>query len=114
MKVFEEKEIIPREILLMIPQESAKYYQMISFYKDDKFLYVGMVNPTSSEAQNALKFIAQGLGLSLKIFVIKYSDFLRYLKSYTTFGEEVTLALSQIRQQAERQARTIRQKQLLI
>jgi len=113
MKVFEEKEIIPREILLMIPQESAKYYQMISFYKDDKFLYVGMVNPTSSEAQNALKFIAQGLGLSLKIFVIKYSDFLRYLKSYTTFGEEVTLALSQIRQQAERQARTIRQKTII-
>ena len=85
MKVFEEKEVIPREILLIIPQESAKYYQMISFYKDDKFLYVGMVNPTSSEAQNALKFIVQGLGLSLKIFVIKYSDFLRYLKSYTTF-----------------------------
>lgn len=113
MKVFEEKEIIPREILLIIPQESAKYYQMISFYKDDKFLYVGMVNPTSSEAQNALKFIAQGLGLSLKIFVIKYSDFLRYLKSYTTFGEEVTLALSQIRQQAERQARTIRQKTII-
>lgn len=113
MKVFEEKEIIPREILLIIPQESAKYYQMISFYKDDKFLYVGMVNPTSSEAQNALKFIAQGLGLSLKIFVIKYSDFLRYLKSYTTFGEEVTLALSQIRQQAERQARTTRQKTII-
>ncbi len=113
MKVFEEKEIIPRETLLIIPQESAKYYQMISFYKDDKFLYVGMVNPTSSEAQNALKFIAQGLGLSLKIFVIKYSDFLRYLKSYTTFGEEVTLALSQIRQQAERQARTTRQKTMI-
>jgi type IV pilus assembly protein PilB len=86
---------------------------MISFYKDDKFLYVGMVNPTSSEAQNALKFIAQGLGLSLKIFVIKYSDFLRYLKSYTTFGEEVTLALSQIRQQAERQVRTTRQKTMI-
>ena len=113
MKVFEEKEIIPRETLLIIPQESAKYYQMISFYKDDKFLYVGMVNPTSSEAQNALKFIAQGLGLSLKIFVIKYSDFLRYLKSYTTFGEEVTLALSQIRQQAERQVRTTRQKTMI-
>ncbi|HOM68543.1 MAG TPA: hypothetical protein PLA57_02035, partial [Candidatus Paceibacterota bacterium] len=31
MKIFEEKEIIPREILLIIPQESAKYYQMISF-----------------------------------------------------------------------------------
>ena len=113
MKVFEEKEVIPRETLLIIPQESAKYYQMISFYKDDKFLYVGMVNPTSSEAQNALKFIVQGLGLSLKIFVIKYSDFLRYLKSYTTFGEEVTLALSQIRQQAERQARTTRQKTMI-
>ena len=113
MKVFEEKEVIPRETLLIIPQESAKYYQMISFYKDDKFLYVGMVNPTSSEAQNALKFIVQGLGLSLKIFVIKYSDFLRYLKSYTTFGEEVTLALSQRRQQAERQVRTTRQKTMI-
>ncbi|HRS47913.1 MAG TPA: GspE/PulE family protein [Candidatus Paceibacterota bacterium] len=113
MKIFEEKEIIPREILLIIPQESAKYYQMISFGKDDKFLYVGMVNPSSSEAQNALKFIAQGLGLSLKVFVIKYSDFLRYLKSYTTFGEEVTLALSQIKQQVEGQVRTTRQKSII-
>ena len=113
LKIFEEKEIIPRETLLIIPQESAKYYQMISFGKDDKFLYVGMVDPTSSEAQNALKFIAQGLGLNLKIFVIKYSDFLKYLKSYTTFGEEVTLALSQIRQQIEGQTRVTKQRSII-
>lgn len=101
LKRFSEEEKIPRETLLLIPQQSARHYQMIAFNKDDNFIYVGMVRPENSEAQQALKFIAKGMGLGVKIFVISSSDLNRFLSGYSSFGEEVASALEILRRQAK-------------
>lgn len=102
IKEFAEDEVIPREILLLIPYESARHYQMLAFQKEGKVLSVGMVHPEKTEAQQALKFIAQGLGLNLKIFLISNSDFNRLRQNYTSLGEELASSLAALKEQAEK------------
>jgi type IV pilus assembly protein PilB len=101
---FAEDEVISRETLLLIPQQSAQHYQMIAFSKDDQNLYVGMARPENNEAQQAVKFIAQGLGLGIKIFVVSSADVMRFVKGYTSFGDEMARALASIKRQAQESA----------
>ncbi|MEW5805607.1 MAG: ATPase, T2SS/T4P/T4SS family [Patescibacteria group bacterium] len=101
VKNFVDDETVPREVLLLIPYESSRHYQMLAFQKDGKALFVGMVHPENSEAQQALKFIAKGLGLDLKIFLISNKDFTRLRQGYTSFGEEVAGSLAVLKKQAE-------------
>ncbi|MFN7088319.1 MAG: GspE/PulE family protein, partial [Candidatus Paceibacteria bacterium] len=99
VKFFEKDEIVPREILTLIPEESARHYRMLAFARDYDSLWVGMLNPEDVKAQEALKFIAQKLNLTLKIAVISPSDLYRQLKNYRTFGEEISKALAEIQKQ---------------
>ncbi|OGY39345.1 MAG: hypothetical protein A2418_01610 [Candidatus Brennerbacteria bacterium RIFOXYC1_FULL_41_11] len=101
VKFFGDEESIPREILLLIPFESSRHYEMIAFAKDAGVLQVGMVNPEESSAQQALKFIAQGLGLDLKIHLILKKDLEKLSKGYTSFGEEISKTLKSLQQQAQ-------------
>jgi type IV pilus assembly protein PilB len=99
LKVFGEDEIVPRETLLLIPLQSAKHYAMVAFHKDAKNLYVGMVRPENPDAQSALQFIAQGLGLDVQISVIAKPDFERLVKRYGSMGEDMAKMLASIKQQ---------------
>ncbi|HCI05654.1 MAG: Type IV-A pilus assembly ATPase PilB [Parcubacteria group bacterium GW2011_GWC1_45_9] len=101
IKSFGDSEAIPREIMLLIPFESSRHYEMLAFAKEKGALHVGMIHPEQNEAQSALKFIAQGLGLDLKIFLISKKDFERLRKGYTSFGEEVASSLQALKKQAE-------------
>jgi type IV pilus assembly protein PilB len=114
VKNFSDEEKVPREVLLLIPYESSRYYQMIAFQKDNRDLYVGMVHPENSEAQQALKFIAQGLGLNLKIFLISPKDFARLRKDYTSFGEEVVSSLAALKKQSKESSRAFSNQQKII
>lgn len=99
VKFFEKDEVIPKEALSLIPEESARHYAMIAFGRDEEGLWVGMLDPDDLRAQEALKFIAQKLGLSLKIFIVTPSDLYRMWKGYQTFGEEVSRALAELQRQ---------------
>lgn len=96
VKLFARDEVIPREILTLIPEESARSYKVIAFAKDYDTVSIGMVHPDDIKAQEALKFIAQKLNLALKIFVITSTDFDRYAQTYQTFTEEIQKALAAI------------------
>ena len=50
---------VPLKILELIPEDSAKYYRMIPFAKQEGTLDVGMVYPEDPKAQEALKFLAR-------------------------------------------------------
>jgi type IV pilus assembly protein PilB len=99
VKFFEKDEEVPREVMLLIPEDSARHYGLLAFKKEGDVLHVGMVLPDDVRAQEALKFIAQKLGLSIALSVITPSDLARYHRNYRTFADEIRMALEALQRQ---------------
>lgn len=88
VKIFSKTEIIPQNVLNLIPEDTARHYGFIAFNKEDSILDVGMVYPNDSKSQEAVKFITERLDLKLKVSIIIPSDFKNILKQYQTFAKE--------------------------
>jgi len=88
VKIFSKTEIIPQNVLNLIPEDTARHYGFIAFNKGDDVLDVGMVYPDDTKAQEAVKFIVERLGLKIKVSIITLSDFKNILKQYQTFAKE--------------------------
>ena len=84
------------DTLKIIPEESAAHYQMVPLDIKDGLLEVGMVDPTSIEAKDALSFITAKEGLSYKIFVISEITFDEMLKTYNGLTGQVKDALDDL------------------
>lgn len=95
---------VPFEILKNIPEESAKFYQVVPLASKDEMLEVGMINPDDVTAQEALKFIASRLNIPFKIFLITPSDLKSVLAEYKGLGGEVTSALSEFEKELEEES----------
>ena len=52
-------EQVPLKILELIPEETARYYEMIPLNKVGKVLEVGMIYPEDLKSQEALKFLSR-------------------------------------------------------
>ena len=96
---FLEGRKVPFEILKHIPEESAKFYQVAPLDQKEGMLEVGMVNPDDVGAQEALKFIASRLNISLRIFLITPTDLDAVLGEYKGLSGEVTRALSEFEEE---------------
>ncbi len=83
------------EVLKDVPEESARFYRFVPLSRDENVLQVGMVSPDDVKAQNALKFIANRLGITVKISLIGERDFEAIIDEYKSIGGEVTHALSE-------------------
>ena len=88
VKIFSKTEIVPQNVLNLIPEDTARHYGFIAFNREDNVLDVGMVYPDDTKAQEAVKFIVERLNLKLKISIIIPSDFKNILKQYQTFAKE--------------------------
>lgn len=99
VKFFEKDEEVPREVMLLLPEDSARHYGLLAFAKDDGSLHVGMTLPDDVKAQEALKFIAQKLGLSIVLYAVMPSDIARYHRNYRTFSDEIRFALEALARQ---------------
>lgn len=84
------------EVLRNIPEDSAAYYRFAPLGVADGVLEVGITNPESIEARDALQFIATKLGMPFKIFLISEDDFKTIFESYRGLKGEVTKALSEL------------------
>ncbi|MFH1780689.1 MAG: GspE/PulE family protein [Candidatus Nealsonbacteria bacterium] len=89
-------EDVPLEILELIPQESAKYYNMIPLSQKEKTLEVGMVYPEDLRAQEALKFLSRQGKFNYRVVLISLTTFNSILKQYQTLKKEVTQALEEL------------------
>jgi len=89
-------EEVPLEVLELIPQESAKYYNMIPLSQKEKTLEVGMVYPEDLRAQEALKFLSRQGKFNYKVVLISLTTFDNILKQYSTLKKEVTMALEEL------------------
>jgi type IV pilus assembly protein PilB len=108
------KEVLIEEILLpileSIPEETAKYYQMVPLSKKGNFLEIGMPYPEDLKAQEALKFLAQQNKFNYEIFLITPATFNKLLKQYRTLKKEVTTALKELEKGLELEEAKIKPK----
>lgn len=87
---------VPLEILELIPEETAKYYQMIPLGRKENLLEVGMVYPEDLKAQEALKFFARQQNFNFQVCLIAPTAFNNLLKQYRTLKKEVGRALEEL------------------
>lgn len=96
-------EQIKPEALKIIPENTAEFYKLVPFDKEDNILRVGILNPEDNDALEALKFIAQDQGVSIEKYIIDVEDYLRILKKYRTLVGEVREALDELSQELEKE-----------
>ena len=93
-KIFAED--VSLKVLELIPEDSAKYYKMISIARRGDVLEVGMVYPDNLKAREALKFLTRQTGLSYEASLISLTNFDKLLKKYKNLKEEVNAALGEL------------------
>lgn len=108
LKTFTKDEVIPNEVLNIIPEEVSRTHKIIAFKKEKDTLYVGMLYPDDLKAQDILKFIAKQKKLNIAIYLITKSDLENLWKYYRSFA----IRLKEIQDSVEifkRQAKTTHQ-----
>jgi len=74
---------IDKHILSVIPEETAKKYQMLAFDRHDGVLLVAMVDPQDFDALNVLRFIAEKERVGIEVYLIPQGAFSDLLKEYS-------------------------------
>lgn len=94
-----DSERVSTELLKLIPEESAKHYQMVAIGKKEGKVEVGMVYPEDLKAKEALEFLARRSKFSYRIFLITSTNFKQLLKRYITLRREVTKVLAKLKKE---------------
>lgn len=89
---------IGEELLKIIPEETVSNYKVIPIAKVGDLLTVGMVHPDDPRAQDALRFIAKKLAVSLGVYVISLKDFEEISRKYSPYKNEVEAAVKSVAQ----------------
>ncbi len=89
-------EEVPLKTLESIPEETAKYYQMIPLKRTENALEIGMVYPEDLKAQEALNFLARQKDFTYKVFLITSTTFKDLLGQYRTLKREMGRALEEL------------------
>lgn len=97
-KIDKEQKISP-DVLVLIPEEAARYYKIIPLSISGNVLDIGLVNPDDVKAQEALGFLASRNGLLARVFKISEEDWLILIKQYAGIKEEVGEALEGLRKE---------------
>lgn len=89
----EKKEInysaVDADVVKMIPEESARTYQMVAFNLEDGVLEVGLLDPKSIEAQNVLQFITVEKNLMYRTYILTEYGYEQLMKKYSGLSGEV-------------------------
>lgn len=93
-KKYIEYSRVNADTVKIIPEESAKTYQMVAFNLEDGILEVGMLDPRSIEARNVLQFITSEENLSYKIYTLTEYGYEELMKKYTGLSGEIGSALN--------------------
>jgi type IV pilus assembly protein PilB len=84
---------VPNKILALIPEDSARFYQLMPLRLKEEILEVGMVDPEDIKAKEVLLFLARQHRFAYKIFLITPIAFDILSKQYRNLREEVGAAL---------------------
>ena len=103
---------VPLEILKLIPEDTARFYKMVSLAKNEKILQVGMIYPEDLKAQEALKFLARQQNFTYEVFLITPTNFNDLLKQYRTLKGEVGTALKELKEEVNKEKGPIKTEEL--
>jgi type IV pilus assembly protein PilB len=92
---------ISANVLSFIPEDSAKFYNMVPLEKIGEILEVGMVYPEDLKSREALKFLSRRQKISYRIFLITPGFHDKVLKKYRTLRKEVGQALEELETEIE-------------
>lgn len=87
---------IGKDILSLIPEETARNYKLVPLSKSGDMLVVGMVNPDDSKAQDVLRFIAKQSKTSLGVFLITPSDWDLVMRKYSPYSDQIEMAIKSL------------------
>ena len=93
-----EKEVIPKEILQLIPEPIAKKYKIVAFKKTNRELKVAMLNP---EDLQTIDFIRKKTGLRIAPCITTEAGIINALKQYeqslkAEFGDIIEKSTAQV------------------
>ncbi|MFZ2187602.1 MAG: GspE/PulE family protein [Candidatus Moraniibacteriota bacterium] len=74
---------IDKSVLAIIPEDTAKKYEMVSFRKEKDTLFVAMLHPEEYEALNVLRFLAEKEHLNIEISLVSKKVLSEIAKHYT-------------------------------
>ena len=80
-------------LLNILPQDLAENYKMLVFGKDGNQLQVGLVDPLSYKAVEAIEFLARKKNYRINYFIISPTSFELGHKGYESIKEQVGQAL---------------------
>ncbi len=99
---------IPFDILKYIPEENAIHYKFVPLSITDGALEIGIVNPESIEARDALNFISTNSNLPFKLFLISEEDFKKILDVYKGLSGQVNEALTELESEFSEEEKEIK------
>lgn len=90
IKKFEIDEVISKEALSKVPEETCRNYKILPFDFRNNILYLGVVDPEVPNLQSkVIEALKVKLSCDVQIFLISVKDFYIHLEDYTPFEEEL-------------------------
>ena len=85
-----------RNLLEMIPEDTARTYGVAPISITDNLLVIGMLHPDDAKAQDAMKFVARQNHLSLGVYLIAYGDWEAVIRRYSPYRSEIARAVQSL------------------
>ncbi len=85
---------ITKDLIAAIPEETARTYKVIPLAKSKDMLVVGMIYPTDSQSQEALRFVAKQQKINLGVYLITPGDLDLALQKYSPYKDSVAAAIA--------------------
>lgn len=92
---------IDKNVLAIIPEETARRYKMAAFREEENILHVVMLNPEDFEALNVLRFLAEKERLSIEIYLTTERIFQDVVKLYSGTDTALKEAILSLKKDAE-------------
>lgn len=94
---------IPREVLMIVPEESRTFYKMIPYELSGNNLKVALEDPSNIQALEALEFLGQKSNFQVHIYLGSHSSIATSLKGSKNISVVVGEALSDIQRIEEKE-----------
>jgi len=94
------------DVLKYISEDSATHYRFVPLELKDGVLLIGVVDPSNTQAMDALQFISAKIGIPFKIFLITKNVYGSILESYKGIGNQIGEALGQLGETTDNDVKT--------
>lgn len=91
-----DQQSVSFDLLKYVPEESVRHYGFVPIGMENDVVHIGIRDPESMEARNALQFIFGQKSVPFEIYLIGPTDFKALLETYKGITGQVDQAVSQL------------------